>query len=93
LLAKEGIKANQLHFVDLFPLPKERVLEILRSCKRLVSVEGNYSSQMARLVLAETGFEIQESVNRYDGEPFTGEYIRETILKLPNLKKEELTHV
>lgn len=85
-LTAEGIEVNHLHFTDLFPLPVEGVLEILDSCRMVLGVENNYSSQMCRLIRAETGYDIKRSVNRYDGEPFTGEDIC-------NRVKKELAHV
>ncbi len=71
----EGLAVNHLHFTDLYPLPVEGVLELLNSCREIVAVENNFSSQMTRLIRAETGFQIKRTVNRYDGEPFTGEDI------------------
>jgi len=85
-LAQDGIVANHVHFTDLFPMPVAGVLEILNSCREVVAVENNYSYQMCRLIRAETGFHIKRGVNRYDGEPFTGEDICNRI-------KKELTHV
>ncbi len=81
LLAKDGVSANHLHFTDLYPLPVEPTLAVLNACKDIVAVETNYSSQMARLIRAETGFTIKRFVNRYDGEPFTGEDIVARIKK------------
>ena len=76
LLRNAGVTANHLHFTDLYPLPIEKVLEILNSCREVIAIETNYSSQMVRLLRAETGYnEIKRTVNRYDGEPFTGEDI------------------
>lgn len=75
LLRDVGVNVNHLHFTDLFPLPVDGVLEILNSCREIVAVETNFSSQMVRLIRAETGFAIKRTVNRYDGEPFTGEDI------------------
>lgn len=86
LLKEAGVNANHLHFTDLFPLPVESVLEILNSCRELIAVETNYSSQFVRHLRAETGFDIKRSVNRYDGEPFTGEDIFKRL-------QEVLTHV
>lgn len=76
LLKDVGANVNHLHFTDLYPLPVEGVLEMLNSCREIIAVETNYSSQMVRLLRAETGFNnIKRTVNRYDGEPFTGEDI------------------
>jgi len=41
----------------------------------VISVEGNAIGQMARLIRRETGFQIKERILRYDGLPFTPEYI------------------
>ena len=76
LLRQADVNVNHLHFTDLYPLPVEGVLEILNSCREVIAIETNYSSQMVRLLRAETGYNgIKRTVNRYDGEPFTGEDI------------------
>ena len=75
LLEKEGIKANHLHFTDIYPIPREGTLALFKKCNRIVSVEANMCNSLCRQILAETGFEITEHINRWDGEPFTGEYI------------------
>ncbi|MBI3309045.1 MAG: 2-oxoacid:acceptor oxidoreductase subunit alpha, partial [Candidatus Melainabacteria bacterium] len=72
---KEGIKVNNLHFTDVYPITKEQTLAMLQKCKCLISVEANMCNSLCRQILAETGFEITEHINRFDGEPFTGEYI------------------
>jgi len=82
LLKAEGIEANQIHFTDIYPLNKDKVAEILKSAKRIVAVENNISNQFSKYLLGQTAFEIKESVQRYDGEPFTGEYIVEALKKL-----------
>jgi len=75
MLEKKGVKANHVHFTDLFPMPIQKVLEILEECKEIIAIENNYSSQFVRLLRAETGFDVKQTINRYDGEPFTGEDI------------------
>jgi len=85
-LAKaEGISVNHLHFTDLYPLDKKAVADILKARKRIIAIENNISNQFPKHLLAQTGVEISESINRYDGEPFTGEYILEALkeLKVP----------
>lgn len=85
LLNAEGIKTNHLHFTDIYPLNKEKVLEKLNSCKRIIAIENNISNQFPKYLLSQTAFEVEESVNRYDGEPFTGEFISKAVkeLKVP----------
>ena len=82
MLEQEGIKVNHLNFTDIYPIPREKTLEMLKSCKRLISVEANMCNSLCCQILAETGFEIMEHINRFDGEPFTGEYIVKEFEKL-----------
>jgi 2-oxoglutarate ferredoxin oxidoreductase subunit alpha len=74
-LGAKGVKAATLHFPQVWPLIPEQFLGRLREAKRVVAVESNASGQLARLIRAETGFEIGERVSRYDGLPLTPEYI------------------
>ncbi len=75
LLKTEGIEANHLHFTDIYPMNSEQVLKALKASKRVVSIENNISDQFATYLRGQTGFSIAETIRRYDGEPFTGEYI------------------
>jgi len=74
-LGGTGVKVATLHFPQVWPLVPEQFLGRLGEAKRVVAVEGNASGQLARLIRAETGFEIGERVSRYDGLPLTPEYI------------------
>lgn len=82
LLAAEGIKVNHLHFTDVYPIPRAATLELMNKCKRIISVEANMCNSLCRQVLAETAYEVTEHINRWDGEPFTGEYIVNEFKKL-----------
>ena len=92
LLEKEGIKVNHLHFTDIYPIPREETLAVFKKCKSLISVEANMCNSLCRQILAETGFEITEHINRWDGEPFTGEYIVKEFKRL-EIKKKQLISV
>ncbi len=87
ILTEEGVKVSHVHFTDLYPMPVKAVLDVLNNCNEIIAVENNYSCQMSRLILAETGFQIKRFIRRYDGEPFTGEDI------VDRFKKSELTYV
>jgi 2-oxoglutarate ferredoxin oxidoreductase subunit alpha len=65
--------ANLLSFTDLWPLATSTE-EMLRG-RRIIAVEGNYSSQLAQLLRMKTGVSIDGSINRYDGRPFSPEEI------------------
>jgi len=68
-------KVNFLHFVDIWPFPEDKVRPLLESAKRLVAVEGNATGQFARLLRAYTGVQVDDKILRFDGRPFSPEYI------------------
>ncbi len=78
-MREEGTRVRTLHFPQVWPLVPGHFMEELEAAKRVVCVEGNALGQLAGLLRRETGFEIEESVRRYDGLPITPEYILERI--------------
>ncbi len=70
ILNASGESARMLHFTDLWPLPADALRETLRSCRRTVVVEQNYTSQLATLLRMTTGFEADVTLTKYDGRPF-----------------------
>ncbi len=75
MLERQGISSNLLHITDVWPFPADAVSEVLRKAKRVVSVEGNQTGQMAGLIRRETGIEVGQQILRYDGRPFSPEFI------------------
>jgi 2-oxoglutarate ferredoxin oxidoreductase subunit alpha len=55
----------------LRPFPAAAVESILARARRVVSFDGNYSGQLARLICAETGFRVDHRAVKYDGRPFS----------------------
>jgi 2-oxoglutarate ferredoxin oxidoreductase subunit alpha len=74
-LREQGKSTALLHFSQVWPLVPDQFLGRLEKAKRVVAVESNAFRQMARLIRRETGFRIQDHVNRYDGLPLTPEFI------------------
>ncbi len=74
-LNAEGKSANMLHIRDVWPFPKEKVRAALGGAGRTVMVEGNATGQMAFLLEAHAGAKIDHHIRRYDGRPFSPEYI------------------
>jgi len=72
-ILSETTKVAMLHFSEIFPFPSSQeldYLEILGKANMTIIVEQNASSQFARLMKTETGFEFTGKINRYDGRPF-----------------------
>jgi 2-oxoglutarate ferredoxin oxidoreductase subunit alpha len=69
LLNAQGVKANFLVLKWIAPFHAKEVGEIPSQAKKKISVEVNFTSQMARHIRAETGVGMDAHINKYDGEP------------------------
>jgi len=79
LLTAAGTKTNYLIIKYIAPFHVKEVSEILSKCKKKISVELNFTSQMARHIRAETGIAMDAHITRYDGEPFEPNYVIEHV--------------
>ncbi len=82
-LNEGGTRANMLHLPQVWPFPRERVSEVLGGAERVIGVEQNYSAQLAGLIRQEAGIKVESSILKYDGRPFSVDYI------LTRFKKED----
>ena len=78
-LRAKGVSTAVMHFSQVYPLNPDHFLPLFATAKRVVMVEGNFAGQFARLIRQETGFAFAQVVTRYDGLPFTAEYIVEKL--------------
>lgn len=72
-------QANVLQFIDIWPFPIDKVLPFLQNANILISVEQNYTGQLANLLDMETCIGITRKILRYDGRPISPEYILEKL--------------
>jgi len=87
LNAKWTDQANLLHFVDLWPFPAEAVTAALQPARQVVTVEVNATAQLATLIQANTGRSVDGRILKYDGRPFTPEYI---LARMPDLPARDV---
>jgi 2-oxoglutarate ferredoxin oxidoreductase subunit alpha len=94
-LEAQGKKVNFLQCRLMRPFPAEAVGAILRSAKRIVSIEENYTGQLAQLVQEQTGVMITERINKFDGRPFSEDEVVNALAKVYDGAKAEpvVTHV
>ena len=62
-----------MHFSEIWPFPdpeRHDFLARLKNARQTICIENNATSQLARLVRAETGFEFNDRLNKFDGRPF-----------------------
>ncbi|MCP8304237.1 MAG: 2-oxoacid:acceptor oxidoreductase subunit alpha [archaeon] len=75
LLNEEGFEVRMLHFNALWPFPTDAVIDALKGSEKRVMIESNATSQLARVLRAETGIQMTNKILRYDGRPITSNYI------------------
>ena len=71
-----GRKIGYLHFTEMWPLPE---IAFPRG-PRYWTVEGNATGQLARLLRAECGLEVEGRIGRYDGLPLDAATIAKELL-------------
>jgi 2-oxoglutarate ferredoxin oxidoreductase subunit alpha len=74
-LTASGVPARMVHLSELWPFPQAAVADALEGTRKLVMVEMNATGQLNRLLRQETGIQADHLVLKYDGAPFTPEYI------------------
>ncbi len=74
-LCEKGMRVATLHFSQVWPLNASQFMKYLESTNRVICIEGNATAQFARLLRRETGFKVTGTILRFDGLPFTPEWI------------------
>jgi len=74
-LNADQVPARLVHLSELWPFPRDAVSAALAGAQKLVMVELNATGQLNRLLRQETGLNADHLVLKYDGRPFTPEYI------------------
>ncbi|MCP3966364.1 MAG: 2-oxoacid:acceptor oxidoreductase subunit alpha [Lentisphaerae bacterium] len=84
ILISKGEKIAMLHFSQLWPLDSEKLKEQFSHYSEVYAVEGNFTGQFAS-ILKELGI-IKDCklISRYDGLPFTTDYIIEELEEYDN---------
>ena len=70
-LTQEGMSLGFLQVRMLHPLPKEYLTNALRRAEKIITVENNYSGQLAEIVREKTGILANFRVLKYNGRPMT----------------------
>lgn len=64
----------------LSPFPKEKVAKEIKKAKKVILVENSASGALADVIAQNTGFQIKDKILKYDGRPFTPDFLIEKIL-------------
>jgi len=79
LLRAEDIDIGYIHFREIYPVRRDLFSEEFLEDTVLISVEGNATGQLARLLRMEAGIEVNARIGRFDGRPFTAMELAESI--------------
>jgi 2-oxoglutarate ferredoxin oxidoreductase subunit alpha len=82
LLESQGTKANVLHLNEVWPFPAEAVSSALGGTSQNIVIENNATGQLSHIITAETGIKVSGNIRKFDGRPFSPDYI------VRELKKE-----
>lgn len=76
----DKFKMAMLHFSELYPFSNDLSwVEIVEKAKIAINIEQNATGQFARLIRMETGLELKNHINRFDGRPFTVDELKERV--------------
>jgi 2-oxoglutarate ferredoxin oxidoreductase subunit alpha len=78
-LRQEGTSVNSLHLSEIWPFPAEAVAEVLNNAQHSYVIENNAVGQLARLIRRETGMKASRLILKFDGRPFTPDYIARAV--------------
>ncbi len=74
-LERDGISVNLMQVVTVWPFPAEAVCRFLGSAKRTAIIEGNHDGQLQSLVREHCLADVDQTLHRYDGRPFSPEQV------------------
>jgi len=75
-----------IHFVNVWPFPKEFVKEKFEKYRRIILVENNSQGQLGGLIAQMTSCHIHEKWLKYDGRPFWPEELKQKIIDVIEMK-------
>lgn len=81
MLEHDGLSINVLQLNELWPFPGSAVASALAKSKTNMVVENNATGQLAHLIRAETGININYKILKFDGRPFSPTEITKEIKK------------
>jgi 2-oxoglutarate/2-oxoacid ferredoxin oxidoreductase subunit alpha len=71
ILRKEKMTVNMIHLNELCPFPSESFMAALGKPRKSLVVENNATGQLARLIRAEIGYDVNGRILKFDGRPIT----------------------
>jgi len=74
-LIEDGHLVGLLSFNDIFPLPTKKLTQYSLKAKKIINIEQNYTNQFGKILILEGNVRYDDSINKYDGRPFSADEI------------------
>ncbi|MEE9514593.1 MAG: 2-oxoacid:acceptor oxidoreductase subunit alpha [Candidatus Brocadiales bacterium] len=74
-----GGSAAMMHLSEIWPFPSAHVTGAMEKAEECFVVENNATGQLARIIKTETGKTVTAKILKYDGLPFSPEYILKSL--------------
>jgi 2-oxoglutarate ferredoxin oxidoreductase subunit alpha len=71
----EGFSIGALVFGDIWPFPKNKLLDLGKTAKNIIDIEQNATGQLNSIIKEETPYESNYKILKFDGRPFSGDEI------------------
>ncbi len=82
ILNQKEKKVNLIHFTYLYPFDSEVIEGIIGGTNKNIVVENNKTSQLAKIIMMNTGYKIKNKILKYSGRQFLPEEIINGIEKI-----------
>ncbi|MDD5217778.1 MAG: 2-oxoacid:acceptor oxidoreductase subunit alpha [Candidatus Omnitrophica bacterium] len=79
-------KVGFVHLSQVWPFPSVEMKKLLMKKRRMLTLENNAGAQLAQLLRRETGIEVNDSILKYDGRPFS---LDEVLIRLSQRTKRK----
>jgi 2-oxoglutarate ferredoxin oxidoreductase subunit alpha len=88
-LGVEGFKVGFLQFRVINPFPKEYATGLLKNKKKVITIENNYSGQLAEILKEKTGTDVNFRILKYNGRPMSTTEVYDALKKILTNKADE----
>lgn len=81
ILEKAGLAVNTLMLHEVWPFPIQAVTGAISKTGKSIAIENNATGQLAQLIREQTGIKVSGNILKFDGRPFSPDYIAEEVKK------------
>ena len=81
ILEKSGLAVNTLMLHEVWPFPVQAVTEALSKTGKNIAIENNATGQLDQLIREQTGIKVNGNILKFDGRPFSPDYIAGEVKK------------